>query len=156
LTVSVVLAKKKLAATARQYVKETAAYDAELPCYSCIVNNYIYCQKGDDHPIVAKGKTAPSGYCCESYDTCPYLKDKTYSCSSSYTDMLMSLRMCPFSVDKCGSSDTLVLKKTGAKSEMKQTLLPGDVCVYQTRAKCGVPTFTPQGDNVGDLDIYAI
>ena len=150
-------AKKTLTtATARQYVNETAIYDAELPCYSCIINNYIFCQKGNDHPVIANGKTAPAGYCCESYETCPYVKDAKYSCSSQYSDTLFSLYMCPFYKEKCGDSDNLVMKKTGASKSLSQTLLPGDMCFYTTRAECGVPTFTPTGEKVEETDFYTI
>jgi hypothetical protein len=100
--------------TARLYVNEPVAYDADLPCYQCIMNNYIYCVEGAERQIVAKGKNAPKGYCCSSYESCSYVKNPAYSCSSTYTDQLMSLRVCPFKVDSCGKEDTYKFEKTGS------------------------------------------
>lgn len=84
------------------------------------------------------------------------MKDSTYSCSSSYSDLLLSLRVCPFKVDSCGASDTVLFQKTGSSKSVSQTLYPGEVCMYNMRAECGVPSFTPSGSSVADLDIYTI
>ncbi|TNV83877.1 hypothetical protein FGO68_gene1767 [Halteria grandinella] len=64
--------------------------------------------------------------------------------------------MCPFSKEKCGNSDSLIIKKTGASKSLSQSLLPGDVCLYTTHAECGVPTLIPSGQNVDEIDLYTI
>jgi len=33
---------------------------------------------------------------------------------------------------------------------------PGEVCTYDVRAKCGVPSFFPDGQNIWDLKILSI
>jgi len=91
----------------------TAPFNASLSCFSCIRNNYIYCVKAADHVIVSSGKPEPQGVCCSTYQTCPQISDPSYTCSSTYTDPFLAIRMCPFKSDACGQYDSTVLTKSG-------------------------------------------
>lgn len=89
---------------------KATAYNSSLSCFGCVMAGYIYCVQGGDHDIV--GKTAPAGYCCKSYQTCPYVTRAGWTCSSSYNDQLYSLHMCPFDPDSCGSTSAFNLSKS--------------------------------------------
>ncbi len=78
-------------------------FSPKLTCFSCIMNDYLFCQKGPDHPHVEINGTAPQGVCCKSATNCPQMTIPGWTCSNSYTDKLLSLRMCPFDHSKCGN-----------------------------------------------------
>lgn len=84
------------------------------------------------------------------------MENKNYTCSSTYSDLLLSLRLCPFKVDSCGDTDAVSFDKTGASWTLTQKLYPGDICFYAAHAECGVPSFAPSGTDVSDLDIYTL
>lgn len=66
--------------------------------------------------------------------------------------------MCPFKQKSCGSKNQVIFNKEGETFKVNMTLSPGDSCMFQVRAKCGIPSL--DFDNtVGDwsnLDIMTI
>jgi hypothetical protein len=90
-----------------------APYSADLSCYSCIQNDYIYCHQGGEHQTIAKTDVPPSGICCDSFSNCPQASDPSYTCSSEFADKLLSLYMCPFKQGSCGATSDIVFAKSG-------------------------------------------
>jgi len=88
-------------------------HSPKLTCFSCIMNDYLYCQEGPDHPHVRINGTLPQGVCCQSATNCPQMTLPGWTCSNTYTDKLLSLRMCPFDHSKCGNQSEIVLSSTG-------------------------------------------
>jgi len=66
-----------------------------------------------------------------------------WTCSNSYSDKLLSLRMCPFDHSKCGNQSEIVFSIPGESMNQNLTFYPGDVCFFTMRAECGVPSFNP-------------
>ena len=64
--------------------------------------------------------------------------------------------MCPFNTDSCGKTDVVVLKNAGDKETLSLSLKPGDVCVYNVKALCGVPALKPTGSNYLGIRGYSI
>lgn len=107
------------------------------------MNDYIYCVRGPERQIVEKNATAPLGICCKDYYNCPQAKDGNWSCSSAYSDKLLSLRVCPFKKAVCGDTPDVIFSNVGDMNKVNLTLYAGDVCLIQTRAECGLPAFEP-------------
>jgi hypothetical protein len=55
----------------------------------------------------------------------------------------MSRYVCPFITGHCGFSDQIIMNTTGEKVTIKMNLPGASVCMYQLRAKCGLPSFKP-------------
>jgi hypothetical protein len=68
----------------------------------------------------------------------------------------MALRMCPQKEVYCGNSSEVYFSAVNQSQTLNITLGPGEVCVYDVRAECGVPSFIPEGANSGDLKISTI
>ena len=70
---------------------------------------------------------------------------------------MLALRMCPQTQSKCGTKNNIVFNKAGEAGTTNITLNPGDVCVYNLRAKCGIPTLEFETDqDWSNLDIYTL
>ena len=110
---------------------------------------------GSEHQIVSRG--GPSGVCCSSYQSCAaYVNNPKYTCSSNYKNPLLSLRMCPYSLSACGPADSTVLSKVGQKLSTSVNLQPGQVCVYNLRAKCGSPALNIKAAKTSGLEVFSI
>ena len=68
----------------------------------------------------------------------------------------MALRMCPQKEVYCGNSSEVYFSAVNQSHTLNISLGPGEVCVYDVRAECGVPSFIPEGANSGDLKISSI
>ena len=67
------------------------------------------------------------------------------------------MRMCPQMQSKCGKKNSHVFNKAGETVNTNITLNPGDVCVYNLRAKCGIPTLEFETDqDWSNVDILTI
>ena len=137
-------------------IPEAVSFNSKLPCYPCITNGWIYCIDGTDHQHVDSGQYAPDGVCCENMANCAPISNPTYVCSSTYSDMLYSLRMCPFNHDSCGTQSEFVFKSAGSSLDTSLTFFPSDVCFYTVRSECGVPAFAPTGDGLSTVQITTI
>ena len=70
---------------------------------------------------------------------------------------MYALRMCPQKQSKCGTKNSLVFTKAGQVAITNITLNAGDVCVYNLRAQCGIPSLEFETDqDWSNLDIYTI
>jgi hypothetical protein len=70
---------------------------------------------------------------------------------------MVALRMCPQKQSECGKKNSFVFNKAGEAATTNITLNPGDVCVYNLRAKCGIPTLEFEtNQDWSNLDIYTI
>ena len=70
---------------------------------------------------------------------------------------MLSLRMCPFKESSCGAKNSALFNKAGESLKFNMTLLPGEVCVYSLRAKCGIPSLELETHNDwSTFDIYTI
>ena len=70
---------------------------------------------------------------------------------------MLALRMCPQKQSTCGKKNSLVFNKAGEAATTNIALNPGDVCVYNLRAQCGIPTLEFETDqDWSNLDIYTI
>ena len=69
----------------------------------------------------------------------------------------MSLRMCPFQHDRCGTQSEIIFSAAGSKMSKNLVLYPGDACFYTLRTECGLPSFDPQGiDAIPSVDVFTI
>ena len=68
----------------------------------------------------------------------------------------MALRMCPQKEVYCGNSSEVHFSAVNQSQTLNITLGPGEVCVYDVRAECGVPSFIPEGASSGVLKISTI
>lgn len=64
--------------------------------------------------------------------------------------------MCPQKEVYCGNSSEVYFSAVNQSQTLNITLGPGEVCVYDVRAECGVPSFIPDGASLGDLKISTI
>ena len=93
-----------------QTIDGSITFHQKLPCYPCIMNGWIFCQDGKDQPSYT-----PDYTCCKSLTECDKLTDPSWTCSSSYSNRLYSLRMCPFMSDVCSSARSeFVFKSEGS------------------------------------------
>ena len=70
---------------------------------------------------------------------------------------MLALRMCPQNQSKCGQKNSLVFNSAGEATSTNITLSAGDVCVYNIRAKCGIPSLEFETDvEWSNLEIYTI
>jgi len=70
---------------------------------------------------------------------------------------MLALRMCPQKQSNCGKKNNIVFNKAGEAANTNTTLSAGDVCVYNLRAKCGIPTLEFETDeDWSNLEIYTI
>ena len=123
------------------------SFDSSLSCYTCIQNDYLYCRQGTQEQLMLTTTSdPPPEVCCKSYLECPALYKKDWMCSTTYEDKMLAMRMCPVKQSKCGEKNALVFNKAGEAASMNMTLNPGDVCVYNLRAKCGIPTLEFETD----------
>lgn len=53
--------------------------------------------------------------------------------------------MCPFKESSCGQKREYFFKNVNSSQNIEVNLGPGDVCVYNIRAECGVPSYGPVG-----------
>jgi hypothetical protein len=53
----------------------------------------------------------------------------------------------------CGVQDQILLNKTGDKMNLNLRMPPASVCVFNLRASCGLPAFTPNDTQSPDIDI---
>ena len=138
----------------------TIPHHKSLPCFSCIMADHIFCVNAPDHQQILQGETIPESVCCDATDTtkpCPQQFLPGWTCSNSYSDKLMSLRMCPFVQERCGNQSEIVFGKTGDRMMQSLTFYPGDVCFFTLRTECGLPSFDPQGsDAAPSVDIFTI
>lgn len=90
-------------------------YHKNLPCFSCIMSDNIFCVNAPDHDHVELGESQPASVCCDASDTKPCAQQflPGWTCSNSYSDKLMSLRMCPFIHERCGNQSEIVFDTTG-------------------------------------------
>ena len=89
---------------------------------------------------------------------CDKLTDPSWTCSSTYSNRLYSLRMCPFIQDVCQSAlSSFVFKSDGASLSLSNLKFgPSDICVFTVRTECGVPAFKPAATTPDTLNIMTI
>ena len=68
----------------------------------------------------------------------------------------MALRMCPQKEGSCGNSSQLFFSDVNVEKNVNISLGPGEVCIYDVRAECGVPSFFPDGQDSWFLNIFSI
>jgi hypothetical protein len=130
-----------------------------LPCFSCIMSDHIFCVNAPDQQHIMQGDTVPEAVCCDATDPkpCPQQFLPGWTCSNSYSDKLMSLRMCPFFHERCGNQSEIIFGTPGEKMNQNLTFFPGDVCFFTLRTECGLPSFDPQGvETSSGVDIFTI
>jgi hypothetical protein len=88
-----------------------------LPCFSCIMSDNIFCVNAPDQQHIKEGDTVPEAVCCDATDPkpCPQQFLPGWTCSNSYSDKLMSLRMCPFVHERCGNQSEIIFGSPGDK-----------------------------------------
>jgi hypothetical protein len=55
----------------------------------------------------------------------------------------MARYVCPFETAYCGNTSQILLNNTGDAIDLNMTIPAGGVCMYEMRAKCGVPAIEP-------------
>jgi len=127
-----------------------------MNCGQCIRNGYNFCYKGSDfsHWSLNSHNADPS--CCED-DTCAKASDSDYSCSSTFTDQVYALTMCPQRQKTCGKIQEISFDEAGQSIDVTVKGLDiGETCTYVVKAKCGSPGFsllTEDGINSGAVSI---
>ncbi|TNV78715.1 hypothetical protein FGO68_gene6715 [Halteria grandinella] len=129
------------------------AYNATLGCGACIRGGYVYCIPGAEGSNSSSwgGKTA---VCCLN-STCTQAKDKTYNCSSQYSDATQAKALCPFRTNACGNSSGFNFTNVGQSQNITINLTQGETCTFLIEATCGLPTIAPNdttGFEVETLD----
>jgi hypothetical protein len=89
--------------------------------------------------------------CCLDASCIEAKSPQLWNCSNTYANPIVARYVCPFIHGHCGDHDQILLNKTGDKLTMKFSLPPRGVCMYQMRAKCGLPAFKP--NITDDIDI---
>lgn len=125
-------------------------FDKNHTCYNCIMNDAIFCLKNNTTAIpstliIKENQEGPESVCCKNYFDCPQLNDPQWQCSLSFSDKNMALRMCPQKEVSCGNSSQLFFSAVNQNFNVNVSLGPGEVCIYDVRAECGVPSFFPDG-----------
>jgi len=109
------------------------------------MSDNIFCVNAPDHDIIESGEAMPASVCCNPNDPkpCPQQSLPGWTCSNSYTDKLLSLRMCPFVHERCGNRSEIIFSNAGDKLNQNLVFYPGDVCFFTLRTECGIPSFDP-------------
>lgn len=98
-----------------------------------------------------KDKTEmPSTKCCKDA-SCIEAKSTLWNCSDQYANPITARYVCPFIVGHCGQNDRILLNSTGDKINLDLKLPPASMCMFQMRARCGLPTFEPNFTDIVDI-----
>ncbi len=90
----------------------------------------------------------PKTKCC--YDeTC--LEASIWNCTNQYSNPITARYVCPYIVGHCGQRDQILLNKTGDQINLDLKMPPASVCMFQMRAKCGLPAFKPNYTDIIDI-----
>jgi hypothetical protein len=124
------------------YVPPAVTYNSNLTCDQCIRSSYVFCLQGPEHLRVHKREQMPLTKCCAD-STCLEASSSLWNCTDRYANPIMSRYVCPFITGHCGFSDQIIMNTTGEKATIRMNLPGASVCMYQLRAKCGLPSFEP-------------
>jgi hypothetical protein len=133
-------------------------FNSSLSCFNCIQNDYLYCRQGTQEQLtLTSTSTAPPEVCCKNYLDCPPLYKMDWICSTNYDDKMLALRMCPQKQSKCGKNNSLLFNKASESATINMTLDPGDVCLFNIRSTCGIPTLEFEtNQDWKNLEIYTL
>jgi hypothetical protein len=132
------------------YIPPALTYNSSLRCDQCIRSSYVFCVKGPEHLRIRKGESMPKTICC-SDSNCPEAQSSEWNCTDTYVNPIMARYVCPFIVGHCGEKDQILMNKTGDKIDIKINMPAASVCMFQMRAKCGLPSFKPNGTDLIDI-----
>lgn len=128
------------------------AYSETLRCDECIRSGFNFCIQGTERKVLAAGEAEPAKKCCADA-TCAEASNSAWTCSSSYSDPVMARTVCPFKKSQCGGAPDILLNNTGEAVNVNVDLAGGESCMFNMRAKCGMPAFKPEGTNLDCVDI---
>jgi len=146
-------------------------YSRDLGCGECVAGGYNFCWKASTPASVLIDSVFPTydgsndrteQVCCKSGDdreNCNEIADGNQSqtsqwlCSSSYSDPIYALHVCPFRRSACGTASKISFYDTQDDGAIHIRDLPkGEACVYNIEAVCGAPSFN--AGNSTDIEVY--
>jgi hypothetical protein len=108
----------------------TIPHNATLGCGACIRGGYIYCIPGAEGSDPTTWGTSKA-VCCKDKNNCPALSNKTFNCSSKYTNTMLAKALCPFRKNACGNNTAFGFDTTGDKQSINIALAEGETCTFQ-------------------------
>lgn len=131
------------------------AHSETLRCDECIRSGFNFCIQSVERKVLAPGEAEPARKCCLDA-TCSEATNVAWTCSSSFSDPVMARSVCPFKKSQCGGVPDILLNNTGEAVNVDVNLAGGEMCMFNMRAKCGMPAFKPEGTNLDCVDIQFV